>query len=117
MRSLHANWFYVAVISTGLAGLWGVVLAIMKRPATRLFRIAGAVAAGAMLVQVSLGLLLYSKGYRPRDDFHMFYGFVILFTFAFGYIYRSTMAKRPALYWGLYLLFVMGLGLRAWANT
>ena len=117
MRDLHANWFFVAVISTGVVGLWGVVTAVAKNTPGRWFRVATWVAIGAMLVQVGLGFLAYSEGHRPADDFHLFYGFVILFTFAFAYIYRAPLAKRPALAYGLLLLFVMGLGLRAWANT
>jgi heme A synthase len=117
MRTLHGNWFYVAVISNGIVGAWGLALAIMKRPADRVFRWATYVAIGTMLVQVGLGFLTYSQGYRPANSFHLFYGFVILFTLTFAYIYRTQMAKRPALAWGLLLLFVMGLGLRAWANV
>ena len=68
-------------------------------------------------MQVGLGFLAYNEGFRPQDDFHLFYGFVILFTLTFAYIYKSQLARRPALAYGLLLLFVMGLGLRAWANT
>lgn len=117
MRTLHANWFYVAVVLAGLVGLWGLGLSITKRPPTRPFWIAVVAAIGAMLLQVAFGLLAYANGFRPGDDFHLFYGFVILFTFAFVYIYRTQMSKRPALAYGLLLLFVMGLGLRAWANV
>ncbi|HLA66324.1 MAG TPA: hypothetical protein VJP05_02425 [Acidimicrobiia bacterium] len=117
MRTLHANWFYVAAVTNGIAGLWGVALAILKRKPDRWFAIAKWTAIGAMLVQVTLGFLTYSQGYRPTNSFHLFYGFVILFTFTFAYIYRTQFAKRPALAWGLLLLFVMGLGLRAWANV
>jgi hypothetical protein len=117
MRSLHGNWFYVAVITNGLAGLWGIGLVLFKQPVTRLFNWAAGTAVVTMLIQVGLGLILYSQGWRPANDFHIFYGFVILFTFTFVYIYRVQMARRPALYWGLALLFVMGLGLRAWANV
>ena len=117
MRSLHANWFWVAVVSTGLVGLWGLALAIMKRPADRWFRLAAGVATVAMLMQVAFGLIAFGQGHEPADDFHLFYGFVILFTFAFAYIFRAKLAKRPALAYGLLLLFVMGLGLRAWANV
>lgn len=117
MRTLHGNWFYVAVIVNGLVGLWGLVLALTKRTANRVFRIAMFTAIGTMLVQVTLGFLTYNQGFRPANDFHMFYGFVILFAFSFAYIYRTQMEKRPALAWGLLLLFVMGLGLRAWANV
>lgn len=117
MRSIHANWFYVAVITNGLAGLWGVGLVILKRPATRWFNWAAGIAVVTMLLQVGFGLVLYQQGWRPANDFHIFYGFVILFTFTFAYIYRIQFEKRPALMWGLTLLFVMGLGLRAWANV
>jgi predicted membrane channel-forming protein YqfA (hemolysin III family) len=117
MRTLHGNWFYVAVVTNGIAGLWGVTLAVLKRPADRWFTIAKWIAVGAMLVQVTLGFLTYAQGFRPTNDFHLFYGFVILFTFTFAYLYRAQFAKRPTLAWGLLLLFVMGLGLRAWANV
>lgn len=113
---IHQDWFWFAVVSTGAVGLWGVGLAIAKREPARPFLIGRAVAIVAMLVQVGLGLILYAQDFRP-DSFHLFYGFVILFTFAFAYIYRPTMAKRPALSYGLLLLFVMGLGLRAWAQV
>ncbi len=42
----------------------------------------------------------------------MFYGFVILFTLTFGYVYRWQLSKHAGLRWGLFLLFVMGLGIR-----
>lgn len=117
MRDLHASWFYVAVISTGVVGLWGLGLALLKQRAGPVFRVFAGIATVAMLLQVAFGLITFGQGLRPADDFHLFYGFVILFTFAFAYIYRAQMDKRPALAWGLLLLFVMGLGLRAWANT
>ncbi|HEX9977105.1 MAG TPA: hypothetical protein VGB41_00615 [Acidimicrobiia bacterium] len=117
MRTLHGDWFYVAVITNGVVGAWGVALAILKRPADRVFRVAAYVAIGTMLVQVGLGFAVYAQGHRPANDLHVFYGFVVLFTLAFAYIFRAQLAKRPALAWGLLLLFVMGLGLRAWANV
>ena len=41
----------------------------------------------------------------------------MMFTFAFTYIFRASLARRPALLWGLVLLFVMGLGIRAWVSV
>lgn len=117
MRAVHSNWFYVAVITNGLAGLWGLGLVVLKKPVTRIFHWAAGMAVVAMLLQVGFGLVLYSQGFRPGNDFHLFYGFVILFTFTFAYIYRAQISKRPALSWGLLLLFVMGLGLRAWSSV
>lgn len=117
MRSFHANWFWVAVATTGVVGLWGLGLAIAKRGIDRAFRIARAVAFLAMSVQIAAGLVLWGRGQRPGNGFHVFYGIVIVVTFSFAYLYRPQMARRPALSYGLLLLFVMGLGLRAWSNV
>ncbi|MEX2323883.1 MAG: hypothetical protein WEA29_08970 [Acidimicrobiia bacterium] len=117
MRTLHANWFYVAVVVCGLVGLGGLIFALAKRKPPSWSRYAVGAAVVAMLAQVGFGVAMYAQGVRPADDFHLFYGVVIVFTFTFAYIYRSQLAKRPALAYGLLLLFVMGLGLRAWANT
>ena len=113
----HQEWFYVAVVSTGVVGLWGLVLAIMKRDPGRWFGYARAFAIIAMLLQIGAGVILYSNDIRPGNSFHIFYGVVIAVTLTFAYLYRSTMARRPALTYGILLLFVMGLGLRAWANV
>lgn len=117
MRDFHGVWFWVAVISTGAVGLWGFLLGIAKRAAPRWFFYLRWVALGAMGVQVAAGLILYGRGWRAPNDFHLFYGLVIAFTFAFAYIYRAVLARRPELGYGLLLLFVMGLGLRAWSNV
>ena len=117
MTTFHANWFYVAVVTTGLVGLWGVTLAILKRTPGRAFRVATLVAIGAMLVQVVAGVILYQQGHRPGDGFHVFYGVVIAVTVALAYVWRAQLARYPALGYGLLLLFIMGLGLRAWANV
>jgi hypothetical protein len=114
----HQNWFWVSVVSTGLVGLWGLVLAILKRPPAGLFYAARLAAISAMLIQVGAGVWLYAvDGRRPGNDFHIFYGVVIAATFSLAYVYRSQLGRKPALGYGLLLLFVMGLGLRAWANV
>jgi hypothetical protein len=117
MLTFHANWFFVAVISTGLVGLAGIAFALAKREPGRWFLWARGVAITTMLIQVGAGVILYQQGRRPGNGFHVFYGIVIAFTFTFVYVYRSQMARRTALGYGLMLLFVMGLGLRAWANV
>jgi hypothetical protein len=119
MSSLHASWFYVAVVAAGVTGVWGLVLAALRRHPGGLFVAAASIAAGAMVAQVAMGLILYSdEALRTRvPSFHVFYGMVILFTFAFAYIFRTHVERRPALVVGILLLFVMGLGLRAWANA
>jgi multisubunit Na+/H+ antiporter MnhB subunit len=113
----HQSWFWVAVISTGVVGIWGLLLAVTKRTPGRAFKIGRGLAITAILVQVAAGVYLYSNGLRPGNSFHVFYGVVIVITLTLAYLYRSTMAKKPALTYGILLLFVMGLGLRAWANV
>jgi hypothetical protein len=102
----------VAVALTGLAGLWGVVLAIAKRQPPSAFGWAVGLAIAAALIQVASGLVLYAQGARPVG-LHTFYGVVITATFAVAYAYRTQIRTRPALGYGVLLLFVMGLGLRA----
>lgn len=117
MHSFHANWMWVAVITNGLVGAWGIGLAILKRGADRWFLAARTGAIATMLVQIGAGLVLWGRGERPGNGFHVFYGVVIAVTLSIAYVYRPAMARKPALTYGLLLLFVMGLGLRAWANV
>ena len=114
---LHAHWVWVALATTGLVGLWGLGLAIFKQRPGRAFGIAAGVAIVAMLVQVAAGVALYVYGLRPLNGFHVFYGILIAVTFSLAYVYRAHLARRPALWYGLLLLFVMGLGFRAWSNV
>lgn len=112
LAAFHNTWGWVAVGVCGLVGIWGIGLRLAGRDPQRPFWMGVAVAVGAVLVQVGVGLLLLAQGQEP-GSLHVFYGILILFTLAFAYIYRSQLAKRPALAWGLLLLFVMGLGIRA----
>ncbi|HKZ28209.1 MAG TPA: hypothetical protein VJ482_01060 [Acidimicrobiia bacterium] len=112
MEAFHTTLGWVAVSIVGLAGLFGIGSAIAKRPPTKAFWVVAGAGMGAMVVQVLAGIVLYLQDDDP-GAFHMFYGFLVLFSLAFAYMYRSQLAKRPALAWGLLLLFVMGLGLRA----
>jgi hypothetical protein len=66
----------------------------------------------ALLVQVVAGVVLMrSSGIDPGDQ-HVFYGVLIAVSFSFAYIYRAQFRKRPAFYYGLLLLFAMGLAIR-----
>jgi hypothetical protein len=111
LGDIHGVWGWVAVGLSAIAGLWGIVLAIAKRPPGRWFRYAAAVAIVALIIQVLLGVGAMAAGSTP-GNIHVFYGVVVAFVLAFAYIYRAQLAKRPALSWGLLLLFLMGLGIR-----
>ena len=110
---LHVSLSWWAAGFVGLVGLWGLTLAIVRRPPGRLFNQAVGVAVIVMTAQVGLGLVaLNLTTTRLPGSQHIFYGVLVLFTFAFAYIYRGTFRRRAALYIGLLLLFVMGLGIR-----
>ncbi len=108
--TFHSTWGYIAAGLSGLVGLWGVVMA--RRPeAPKAFLWAVGFAVGALLVQIVTGVLVASSGVNPGNQ-HVFYGVVTAVTFTFAYIYRSQFRKRPTLYYGLLMLFCMGLGIR-----
>ena len=112
MGSFHSIWGWVAVGVTGLIGLGGIAWHFTRRNVGRPFWVLIATGIGVMAVQVILGLLAMNlEGIDPGNQ-HVFYGVVISFTLAFAYIYRSQFRKKPALYYGLLMLFLMGLGLR-----
>ena len=117
MFGFHQQWVWAAVVTAGLVGVWGIGLAVRKTEPGRAFGIARSAAIGVVLIQVGAGLILWGQGRRPGDGFHVFYGIVILFTLTFAYMYRIQLERKPALGYGLLLLFVMGLGIRAWVNV
>ncbi len=108
----HTQWAWVAIVLAGATGLWGLGLALLRRQPGRPFRMALRASVAAMVLQVATGLVLYATGERP-GTLHVFYGVVIVATFSFAYVYRTQLEERPALRWGVLLLFVMGLGIRA----
>lgn len=67
---------------------------------------------GAVIVQVLLGLGSMNLEDKNPGNQHVFYGVVVSFTLGFAYIYRAQFRKRPALYYGLLMVFLMGLGIR-----
>ena len=92
--------------------MFGIALAILSRQPGRLFQGAVAIAIGALIVQVLLGLGSMNLEDQNPGNQHVFYGVVISFTLGFAYIYRAQFRKRPALYLGSLMLFLMGLGIR-----
>jgi hypothetical protein len=109
VNSFHTVWGYAALTVSGLVGLWGVL--VRHREPTRMFAWAVGISFLALLVQVASGVIMYSAGTEPGNQ-HVFYGVLIAVTLSFVYIYRSQFRKRPMLYYGLVLLFLMGLAIR-----
>ena len=111
MSEFHATWGWIAVVVNGVVGLWGVIVHRQETVPPG-FYWGAAIAIVSLLLQVVLGVALMSVGNLDPGNQHVFYGVVIAVTFAFVYIYRAQFRNRPALYYGLLLLFTMGLGIR-----
>lgn len=112
LGSIHAFWGWVAIVLLGVVGIWGIVLSLRGRQPSKRFKVGAVVAIAAILLQVGMGLWSFAvDGVDPGNQ-HLFYGVVILFTLSFAYIYRMQFERRPALAYGLLLLFTMGLGIR-----
>jgi hypothetical protein len=111
VSEIHATWGWIAIVVNGVVGLWGLLL-YRRESVPRVFPWAVGVAITSLLLQVVLGVALMSTEDVQPGNQHVFYGVVIAVTFAFVYIYRVQFRKRPTLYYGLLLLFTMGLGMR-----
>ncbi len=111
VNEFHSVWGYVAAAISGLVGIWGIVIR-NRVPVPRAFYWGVGVAITALLLQVVLGVMSMTLLDLDPGNQHVFYGVVIAVTFTFAYIYRAQFRKRPALYYGLLLLFTMGLSIR-----
>lgn len=108
---MHDFWGPIAAGINGIVGLWGLLIA-RRDSVPRVFYWAVGVAIVSILAQTFLGVaIMQAEDLQPGNQ-HVFYGVLIAVTFAFAYIYRTQFRKRPALYYGLLLLFTMGLGIR-----
>jgi len=110
LSDFHTNWGYVAAGISGIVGLWGVLIR-RRDPPPRAFYYGVGLAISALVLQIVIGVVVANSGIDPGNQ-HVFYGVVIAVTFSFAYIYRTQFRKRPALYYGLLLLFTMGLAIR-----
>jgi len=93
-----------------MVGLWGVLMR-RRDPPPRAYYYGVGLAISALLLQIVVGVIVASGGIDPGNQ-HVFYGVVIAVTFTFAYIYRAQFRKRPSFYYGLLLLFTMGLAIR-----
>ena len=109
--SFHGWFGWAAIAICGASGVVALLYQFFGRAPDRAFKGVVTLAVLSMILQVGLGLVLFGQDREP-GSIHMFYGFVILMTLTFVYIYRAQFERRPALYWGLALLFMMGLGIR-----
>ena len=113
INNFNAEWPLISIWVAGTSGL--ILIAIYISKSERFDNIAKYLvnfSVATILIQTAGELLLFSEIIEP-GSFHLFYKVVVLFTLTFLYVYRSEMNKNYLLYWGIALLFIMGLEIRA----
>lgn len=113
LRSLHADFSWVVVVSNGLVGVWALAAHRDERFRTRALWRATLAAEVTVFVQVALGVALVALDDREVAQMHAFYGFVAIAAVGIIYSYRQQVAAHLHLLYGLGGLFVMGLAIRA----
>ena len=103
----------MVVLYFAALGVWGLVLALGKRPFDSAYR--GALIIGGLLgvVQALIGVALVLGGLRPRDDLHYLYGVSVIVALPLVRQYIANRRWSRVLAYGLASLFIMGLGIRA----
>ena len=109
----HTTWAWVSIYLSGFTGLLLIGFFLANKPKNYFLDYLIKLSVISILIQISAGLYLYGIGIDP-GSFHLFYGVVILFTLTFMYIYKVDINKKPELLWGLSILFIMGLAIRAY---
>jgi hypothetical protein len=113
LRDLHESWAWFVVIGNGLAGVWALGAHWVAGLRSRALWWFVGLAEVSIFVQVTFGVALVSAQDIDPPQFHMFYGFVAILAVGIIYSYRSQLAGRRYLLYGLGSLFLMGLGIRA----
>ena len=108
----HSTWAWISSYLSGFTGLLLLYYFLANKQKNNITDYLVKLSIISILIQISAGLYLFGIGVNP-GSFHLFYGVVILFTLTFLYIYRDDMNKKPELFWGLAILFIMGLAIRA----
>jgi len=113
LRSAHADFSWVVVVSNAVVGLWALAASRDPRLSTKALWRATLAAELTIFVQVALGVALVAgQGYEVAQ-MHAFYGFVAIATVGIVYSYRHQIAPHRHLLYGLGGLFLMGLAIRA----
>jgi len=113
INSIHS---YSGLISAWVCGVSGLVFLIMHFKIKQRNEILGSYLIISSVLTLLTNALIVAYLYSLDKDlgsFHLFYVAIVLFTLTFLYIYKDQMRENYFLYWGLALLYLMGLAIRA----
>ncbi len=114
VRVLHDGLANTALMYALLLALWSFWLYVRRSELTSQFWGALAIAALIFVVQAAIGVIMVLQGRFPWRDVHYLYGVlgVITLPAAFAFM-RGRGGFREALLYGVILLFLAGVALRA----
>ena len=113
INSIHS---YSGLISAWVCGVSGLVFLIMHFKIKQRNEILGSYLIISSVLTLLTNALIVAYLYSLDKDlgsFHLFYVAIVLFTLTFLYIYKDQMRENYFIYWGLALLYLMGLAIRA----
>ena len=113
LRSFHADFSWVVVVTNAVVGLWALAAHRDERWRSPWLWRATVAAELTIAVQVALGTALVGLQDHEVAQFHAFYGFVALAAVGIVYSYRQQVSAHLYLLYGLGGLFLMGLAIRA----
>jgi heme A synthase len=117
MVQLHQVVANALLLLMLLLGLWGLLMAALKRPVGGSFRSTYVLSIAVFGLQAAIGIALLVTGSRPRDALHILYGIVPFLALGAAYSYSAQMpARKEALTLGIVSLFTFGLIIRAFST-
>ncbi len=113
INTIHS---YSGLLSAWICGLSGLVFLTMHFKNKYRNEVIASYLILASVISLIFNSLIVAYLYSLNIDlgsFYLFYIVVVLFTLTFLYIYKDQMRENYFLYWGLALIYLMGLVIRA----
>tara|TARA_Y100001970_G_C14002876_1_gene734327 strand:- start:65 stop:436 length:372 start_codon:yes stop_codon:yes gene_type:complete len=105
----------IGTASAIICGISGLIMLIMNFVKNYQSKKIGNTLISISVISLIIQSLLVSYTYTLNENigsFYLFYAVVVLFTLTFLYVYRLQMNEKYYLYWGIALLYLMGLEIR-----
>jgi hypothetical protein len=113
VRKFHEDWAYTAIAINIFAGLWtllGMRTSLLRKKYFYWPAYAGWI---AILLQVALGIYMFSEGTYSAPAQHYFYGFIFLMMIGGLFAYMRSLGSKKALVFGCVALFFAAMAIRA----
>ena len=106
---------FIGTVSATICGISGLMMLTMNFIKKYQSKKIGNTLIFISVISLIIQSLLVSYTYNLNENigsFYLFYAVVVLFTLTFLYVYRFQMNEKYYLYWGIALLYLMGLEMR-----